>query len=256
MSAEGTRPAAVVTGSSSGIGRACAVELAKCGWDVVVHGLEADAGLAETIELVGAEGGTAVPVAGDMREPSVAEALVSNAVERFGRLDGVVSNAGTGLTKAFGELGDDDWATLLETHLLGATRLLRAAHPHLVAAHGAVVTMSSLAAGRALTGRAGYGATKAALEGLTRQLAAEWAPDGVRVNAIAPGTILTPLVRTNFARGLLDEGQVLQRTPLGRLGAPREIATAARFLLSRDASYITGQTLSVDGGWSIWGGWS
>jgi NAD(P)-dependent dehydrogenase (short-subunit alcohol dehydrogenase family) len=116
--------------------------------------------------------------------------------------------------------------------------------------------MSSLAAGTALSGRAGYGAAKAGLEGLTRQLACEWAADGIRVNAIAPGTILTPLVRNNFAKGLLDEAQVLERTPLGRLGEPSEIATVARFLASKDASYITGQTLSVDGGWSIWGGWT
>lgn len=254
MSAE--RPVGIVTGSSSGIGRACAVELARCGWDVVVHGIADDAQLAETVKLTVAEGAAVAQVGGDIREPVVAEALVRAAVDRFGRIDAVVNNAGTGMTKRFDELGDGDWTTVLETHLVGATRLLRGAYPYLAAGRGAVVNMSSLAAGRALTGRAGYGAAKAGLEGLTRQLAAEWASEGIRVNAIAPGTILTPLVRTNFAKGLLDEDEVLERTPLGRLGDPREIATVVRFLLSQDASYITGQTLSVDGGWSIWGGWS
>lgn len=254
MIADGGRLVTVVTGSSSGIGRACAVELARTGRDLVVHGLADDDALADTVALVRKEGADTVAIAGDMRDPPVAKALVDAAADRFGRLDAVVNNAGAGLTKSFDELTDADWTRLLETHLVGATRLLRAAQPHLVCTRGAVVNMSSLAAGTALSGRAGYGAAKAGLEGLTRQLACEWARHGIRVNAIAPGTILTPLVRANFAKGLLDEAQVLRRTPLGRLGQPHEIATVMRFLLSQDASYITGQTLSVDGGWSVWGG--
>ncbi|MCR6485129.1 SDR family oxidoreductase [Amycolatopsis sp. OK19-0408] len=231
------RLAAIVTGSSSGIGRACAAELARCGWDVVTHGLEG----AET-------------VTGDMADPATATALVAAAEQRFGRLDGVVSNAGAGLTKPFADLDDENWRQLYEVHLAAAARLLRAARPLLAVRGGAVVAMSSLAAGHALDGRAAYGAVKAGLEGLVRQVAAEWAPQGIRVNAVAPGTIRTPLVERNFARGLLDEQAVLSRTPMGRLGDPGEIATVVRFLLSADSSYVTGQTLAVDGGWSIFGG--
>ncbi len=118
-----------------------------------------------------------------------------------------------------------------------------------------MVNVSSLAAALSLPQRVAYTSAKAAIEGFTRALAAEWAGHGIRVNAVAPGTITTPLVERNFAAGLLDERRVLERTPLGRLGAPREVATVIRFLLSPDASYITGQTLRVDGGWSVWGGW-
>jgi NAD(P)-dependent dehydrogenase (short-subunit alcohol dehydrogenase family) len=250
------RPVAVVTGSSSGIGRACAIELARTGWDLVVHGLHEDAGLAEVAAAVQTEGGSAVAVHGDVREVGLAEELVGAAEERFGRLDGVVNNAGTGLTRSFEELRDEDWSSLLGMHLEAAARLLRTAHPHLQRARGAVVNMSSLAAHTGLTGRVGYGAAKAGLNGLTLQLACEWAPEGVRVNSVAPGTIRTPLVESNFARGLLVEDRVLERTPLARLGDPGEVATVVRFLLSSDSSYMTGQTLRVDGGWSIWGGWS
>lgn len=251
-----SRPAAIVTGSSSGIGRACALELARTGWDLIVHGRTDGEDLAETLALTRACGARAVAVHVDVRETNAAQELVDVAIENFGRIDGVVNNAGTGLTKSFVDIADDDWSSLLQMHLLSAARLLRLAHPHLVDTGGAAVNMSSLASNTAIPGRAAYGAVKAGLDGLTMQLAAEWAPDGVRVNSIAPGTILTPLVIRNFQRGLLDEGQVLQRTPLGRLGTPAEIASVARFLLTPDSSYITGQTLRVDGGWSIWGGWS
>jgi NAD(P)-dependent dehydrogenase (short-subunit alcohol dehydrogenase family) len=248
------RLAALVTGSSTGIGRATAVELARSGYDVVVHGLE-QADIDDTVALVQAEGGRAIGVGGDIREPETATALVDAAVTGLGRLDAVVNNAGAGMTRPFTDIDDDDWTSILQMHLVSSTRILRLAHVQLRANRGAVVNTSSVAALVGLDRRTGYGAAKAAVDGLTRQLAGEWAVDGIRVNAVAPGTIITPLVERNFAKGLLDPAKVLERTPLGRFGDAREIATVTRFLLSDDASYITGQTIPVDGGWTIWGGW-
>ncbi len=245
---------AIVTGSSSGIGHATLLAFAAAGDAVVVHGGAEDADFVETVAAAEALGVPVAAVAGDVADPSTQERLVAAAVA-LGELRVVVSNAGAGMTRTFDELTDADWERVVQTHLIAAARLLRLAHPHL-GAGTAVVLMSSLAAQSALSGRAAYGAAKGGIESLTLQLAAEWAPEGIRVNAVAPGTILTPLVRRNFELGLLDREGVLSRTPLGRLGEPAEIASVVRFLASDDASYVTGQTIRVDGGWSIWGGWS
>jgi NAD(P)-dependent dehydrogenase (short-subunit alcohol dehydrogenase family) len=250
------RKRAVVTGSSSGIGLAIATRLAQNGYDLVMHGLEDGAALADATRAVESLGAKVVCLSGDIRDPQVPKALVELANSDLGGLDGLVNNAGAGLTKPFVELDRDDWTSLLTMHLGAATAACHAAYPTLRKSGGSVVNISSVAAVLALPGRVGYGAAKAAVEGFTRNLACEWGADGIRVNAIAPGTIETPLVQRNFEQGLLNADAVLDRTPMRRFGRPSEIAAVASFLLSTDASYMTGQTLRVDGGWSCWGGWS
>lgn len=250
------RRRAVVTGSSSGIGRAIAVRLAQDGYDLVLHGLNDGEALREVAGQVESFGTRAVWLAGDIRDPDVPEALIALSVAEFGGLDALVNNAGAGLTRRFVDVDVADWTSILAMHLGAAAAGCRAAFPLLEQSGGSVVNISSLAATVALPGRVAYGSAKAAVEGLTLNLACEWAPSAVRVNAIAPGTILTPLVVKNFATGLLDRDAVLDRTPMRRLGQPAEVAAVAAFLLSADASYMTGQTLHVDGGWSCWGGWS
>jgi len=250
------RRVAVVSGSSSGIGRATAVRLAALGYNLVLHGVTEDEELGESVRMCREQGADVAALAGDVRDVAVPRRLVELAANSFGRLDALVSNAGAGLTKRFVDITPEDWSSLLRVHLDAATVSCRAAYELLRESRGSIVMLSSVAATRALPGRVGYGVAKAAIEGFTRNLACEWAPEGIRVNAVAPGTVLTPLVESNLERGLLDADGVLERTPMGRFGAPSEIASVISFLLSVEASYVTGQTLYVDGGWSCWGGWS
>jgi 3-oxoacyl-[acyl-carrier protein] reductase len=251
--ASGT-PAAAVTGAGQGIGRAVSELLAGSGYDLVLNDINPET-LAAAVASATALGRRAVAVPGDIRDAAVTGQIVA-AAAGLGRLDALVNNAGAGLTRDFAAITAADWDRHFALHVHAVAALCQAAFGALAARPGAaVVNVSSLAAALSLPQRVAYTSAKAAIEGFTRALAAEWAGHGIRVNAVAPGTITTPLVERNFAAGLLDERRVLERTPLGRLGTPREVATVIRFLLSPDASYITGQTLRVDGGWSVWGGW-
>lgn len=249
------RPVAVVTGAGRGIGRAIATLLAESGYDLVLNDLDPTT-LAQAATAAEAIGCRVSCVSCDVTAEDAAERIVAAATASFGRVDAIVNNAGTGLTAAFVDISPQDWERHFSLHVHASARLCRQAFRDLAASPcAAVVSISSVAATLSLPHRVAYSSAKSAVEGFTRSLAAEWGRDGIRVNAVAPGTIATPLVAENFAKGLLDKDKVLERTPLGRLGDAREVATAVRFLISPESSYITGQTLRVDGGWSIWGGW-
>jgi NAD(P)-dependent dehydrogenase (short-subunit alcohol dehydrogenase family) len=179
--------------------------------------------------------------------------LLANWVSaEFGRLDCLVTCAGVTGQHPSASVSEQSWAKVLTTHVDGTFRCCQAFYPLLAATgEAAIVTVSSLAAGLGLPGRLSYATAKSGIEGLTRTLAVEWARDGIRVNAIAPGWTRTPPVAGAIASGVVSEDSLLAHIPMGRLAMPAEIARAIIFLGTSDSSYISGQVLVIDGGASI-----
>jgi NAD(P)-dependent dehydrogenase (short-subunit alcohol dehydrogenase family) len=249
---------AMVTGAARGIGLELMRALLAAG--ASVEGADCDASaLGESIDSLNRE---AAQTPGPRREArgTPVDLRSSRAVDdwfdavwgQHGQLDVVVNNAGVQLNRAAIELSDEDWTDVLDINLNAAFYVCRAAGRRLCAqGSGAVVQISSVAERFGLARRVPYGVSKAALSSLTRVLAVEWAPHGVRVNAVAPGYVETDLVRTAFERGHINRDEIVAKIPLGRLATPRSIADAVTFLVSDAADYITGQTLFVDGGYSV-----
>jgi NAD(P)-dependent dehydrogenase (short-subunit alcohol dehydrogenase family) len=242
---------ALVTGASRGIGRAVAEAYADAGADVCL--VARDAGLLEEVAAVARKHGRrAVVIPADLTEAGAAEHVVAAAVGELGRIDIVVNNAGgTSFSTPFASMRDTGWRKTFDLNVDAAARICQAVAPHLFGQRsGSVVNMSSIAGLMATPGMAHYGAAKAAILALTRTLAVEWAPSGVRVNALAPGWVETDL--TEFARADASIGErLIGRVPMGRWATPEEVAGPAVFLASDAASFITGQTLVVDGGLTI-----
>ncbi|MCU1617128.1 MAG: short-chain dehydrogenase/reductase [Frankiales bacterium] len=238
----------IVTGASSGMGASTARLLGEAGADVVLQGR--DGGRLDAVaSQVAAAGGTPLVVAHDLADAAGAAQVVSAAVERFGRLDGLVLNASLFEPVPFGETTlqslDRQWAVNVSSHFV----IAQAAVPHLEPGSG-IVFVSSTTAHAGFAGCAAYAATKGAVEALARTLAVELADRKIRVNTVAPGFVRTPMLEPHLAAIEGYEDSLVEQTPSARLGHPDEIAEIVSFLLSGRATYVNGAVVVADGGWT------
>ena len=241
---------AVVTGASRGIGAACAVAMAKNGYNVVL-GYKKSKEKAENLAKVIIEsyGVAAIAVCADVSDSSQADVLVETAFRNFGRVDVLVNNAGIAGYKLFTDITDLEWQEMIGTNLTGVFNCSRAAAKYMInAKNGSIVNISSMWGQVGASCEVHYSASKAGVIGLTQALAKELAPSNVRVNCVCPGVIKTDMLSE------IDEetiSSLIEETPIGRLGTPKDIADAVAFLCSDGAGFITGQVLGVNGGFVI-----
>lgn len=239
-----TDKVAVVTGGGSGIGREIAKLFALHGARVVAADINEE-GARETVAEIAEGQGLAARV--EVRDRSSVDALMARAAEWGGRLDILVNSAGIVRPGAAESLSEEHWSLVLEVNLTGTWRCCQAAFPYLSRQGGAIVNLASIAALAGLPTGGAYGPSKAAVSSLTRGLAAEWGHYGIRVNAMAPGFIETPMTEATTRNPVARESR-LKMVPLGRMGQPSDPARLALFLVSEAADYVTGQTIALDGG--------
>lgn len=240
---------AIVTGSSRGIGRSIALALADEGCNLVICA-RGEKALQETAKDIRVKGVEVVAVAADLTEKEGAEKIVDKAIASFQGINVLVNNIGGSQWKSFVEHGDDDWQAIIDINLFTSIRMTRRIVPVMEEqGNGSIILISSIW-GRELGGPSSYNATKAALIGLSKNLALELAPKGIRVNTVAPGSILFPGGGWDMRQKDDPEGIaafVKQQLPLGRFGRPEEVADMVVFLSSERASLITGTCINVDG---------
>jgi len=253
---------AIVTGAADGIGWATARRLAAGGLSVVIADIRQNEALARAAELGKQYPGKRCPdnphlgLECDVSNAGAVTATIQTVMQRFGRIDVLVNNAGIGdQAAATIDQSVEAFDKVLAVHVRGTFLLSQAAaRVMLKQGSGAIVNLASIVALAGIPMRNAYSAAKAGIVGMTRSMACEWAAQGVRVNAVAPGYIRTALVDNMQAKGALDVAAIEARSPMARLGLPAEVAEAIAFLASPAASFITGTVLNVDGGWLAHGG--
>lgn len=237
---------AIVTGSGRGIGRAIALELSAVGVKVVVNYAGRSDKAEETVELIRASGGEAVAVQADVSRQADVDRLIRTTLDHFGKIDILINNAGITRDSLLLRMKEVDWDAVMATNLKGVFLCTKAVSKGMLKQRsGVIVNISSVVGLSGNAGQANYAAAKAGIIGFTKSIAKEFASRGIRVNAVAPGYIFTDMTEA------LPEGtqtDILRAIPLGRIGNAEDVAKVVRFLASPEASYITGQTLSVDGG--------
>ena len=237
----------IITGASQGLGLATATALHRAGANVVINYFPDPNGIhgAQAEHLVALLGERAIAVPADIRNDEQVALLVESAVKSFGSLDILINNAAVLRDKTMKKMQMDDWEEVIETNLTGVFRMCKTA-AHVMNQGGRIVNMASISAVVGFFGQANYSASKAGVIGLTKVLSRELASRQITVNAVAPGVVLTEMGKSipETARE-----QMMTQIPLGRFGAPEDIANAILFLCSPLADYITGQTLHVNGGW-------
>lgn len=235
---------ALVTGASGGIGQAVARELARRDWGVALHYWKNEASARRLEEEILAQGGSARRYQADLTDPAQVEALFAAAEEDFGFLEGLVNNAGTAWKGLFTDMTLEDWRQVLDSDLTSVFLCCRRALPPMIRRkRGSIVNVSSMWGQVGASCEAAYSAAKAGVIGLTKALAKEEGPSGIRVNCLAPGVVRTPM---NGDLSPEDLAALREETPLERIGSPEEIAQAAAFLLEN--TFVTGQVLGVNGG--------
>ncbi len=245
-----TDKVALVTGAGRGIGRGIAEVFAEQGANVVVNYLDNADEAEQVAAFVRCQGREAMTVQADISKRAEVEPMIEAAWREMGRIDILVNNAGIETIVPFLDLTDEQWTRLVDVNLRGAWLCSQVFCRRVLAEerHASIINIGSIQAAKVMPGRTHYAPTKLALEALTRNMSAEMTPSGIRVNCVHPGLIDTPMTA-----GVMQNPeilpQVLAQISLGRPGQPREIGAVAAFLASDEASYVTGQSIHVDGGW-------
>lgn len=244
---------AIVTGAGRGIGKGIAIGYAREGAKVALVSRNA-AELTDVANDIIAAGGDAIVTPADVRDASAVNAVVADVVTHWGSVDALVNGAGIPMAVPTTELSDEKWQMTLDININGTFFFCRAVGAHMVKQRrGTIVNIGSLHSFQGIPMRAAYAASKGAVLQLTRSLATEWAPHGVRVNCISPGWIRTPLQDEMVRQGRLDRAPITARTPIRRIGEVEDVVGPAIFLASDESAFIVGEQLVVDGGWGIYG---